>query len=165
MSHGLFYRCPCCFWALLVLGSLLSMGGIHKTNILICVPKIFLQVWNDMRVSNEWQNFHFLGWTIPLLSYSLNHSFKMADSIKKLCKWLTENEIYNAPKGTLEWKQSWPPYWKVVSNQSAQNWPLQIKDFEGNNWWIIWPPWSFARILSMMTVPPCGHRIMMHRGT
>ncbi len=35
------------------------------------------------------------------------------------------NGIHHPPKGTSEWKQSWPPYWSVVPNRSAQNRPLQ----------------------------------------
>ncbi len=31
------------------------------------------------------------------------------------------NGIHRPPKGTSEWKQSWPPWWSVVPNQSAQN--------------------------------------------
>ncbi len=52
------------FWALNMSVALLSMEGQKADfikNILICVPKMNegLRVWNDMRVSNYWQNFHF----------------------------------------------------------------------------------------------------------
>ncbi len=43
-------------------------------------------------------------------------------------------------KGTSKWKQSWPPFWRVV----AQNWQLKglfgMKDFEGYNRWTLWAP-------------------------
>ncbi len=52
------------FWALNMSVALLSMEGQKADfikNILICVPKMNegFRVWNDMRVSNYWQNFHF----------------------------------------------------------------------------------------------------------
>ncbi len=31
--------------------------------------KKFIQVWNYLRVSKWWQNFHFFGWTIPLFTH------------------------------------------------------------------------------------------------
>ncbi len=50
------------FWALIVLGSLLSMGGFFSSKISSFAfwkwTKV-LQVWNDMRVSNSWNNLYF----------------------------------------------------------------------------------------------------------
>ncbi len=70
----------------------------------------------------------------------------------------------------LWWKKSWPPYRRVVPNRSAQNWPLQRALSEwriskGTTDGHFRPPWSFALILSMMTAPPCGHRMITQKGT
>ncbi len=50
--------------------------------------------------------------------------YSLISSLSKLYRCVP-NGIYHPPKGTSEWKQSWRPYWRVVPNRSAQNWPLQ----------------------------------------
>ncbi len=92
-----------------------------------------------------------------------------AHCLKRVCRCVS-NRIYHPLKGTSEWKQSWPPYWRVVPNQSAQNWPLQkgrseCRISKATTDVHFGPPWSFAQILSMMTAPPCGHGIMTQKGT
>ncbi len=47
-------------------------------------------------------------------------------------------------KGTLEWEQSWSPYWRVILNWSTQNWPLQ---------WALWNE-EFRRVQLMKTLFP-----------
>ncbi len=60
-------------------------------------------------------------WTVPHRPYPLG-----SNSGAERADWrCVPNGIYHPPKGTSEWKQSWPPYWMVVPNRRAQNWPLQ----------------------------------------
>ncbi len=69
------------------------------------------------------------------------------------------NGIYRPSKGTLDWKQSWPPYWRVVPNRSAH---LAISKGATDGHFGL--PWSFVLILSLMTAPPCGHGRMSQKG-
>ncbi len=59
-------------------------------------------------------------WEMP--HWQTSHSFESIQFKDLRC---VPNWIYHPPKGTLEWKKSWPPYWRVVPNQCVQNWPLQ----------------------------------------
>ncbi len=43
--------------------------------------------------------------------------------------------------------------------------PSEWRIWKGTTDWHFGPPWSFALILSMMTMPPCGHGMMTQKCT
>ncbi len=57
--------------------------------------------------------------------------------------------------------RSKPKCSKLATSKGRSEWRISKGTTDGH----FGPPWSFAQILCMMTVPPCGHGMMTQKGS